>query len=264
MECEKLATDGPEAKTENVRSVERALSIVSVVAASRGSLSVGDIADQMKLHPATVHRLLGTLVRFGWIEQNADTSRYKLGVRLLGLGATALNTHPLVQHSRESLRRLAEVSEFTSYLSVLAGKRVAYLARSAGKLSMNLEFEAGASHPAHATADGKLLLAYLPEGEREQLLEDMDLRGYTEHTFVDKDELNRELSGIRSRGYAVDRGERWDFLRGVAVPVLDPREVVIASLSCYGRVEVTQDMEKHLPQEMMLVAEDFAHRLAIS
>jgi IclR family acetate operon transcriptional repressor len=258
-----LAVESTEEKSENVRSVERALSIVGVVAESRGTLSGSDIANQMKLHPATVHRLLGTLVRFGWIEQNQDTSRYKLGTRMVGLGARALHAHPLIQHSRESLRRLSEISEFTSYLSVLVGKRVTYLARSAGKLSMSLEFEAGASHSAHATADGKLLLAYLPDHERDQLIDGMELRPYTAATIVDKKKLVKELTDIRSKGYAFDNGERWEFLRGVAVPVFDVQETVLSSLSCYGRTELAKDIEKQLPQEMMLVAEEFSHRLAI-
>ena len=193
-----LASEAVDERPDSVRSVERALSIVGVLAENRGSLSVGEVAAQMQLHPATVHRLLATLVRLGWVEQNSDTARYKPGVRLLGVGAAALHTHPLVQHSKESLRRLAEVSEYTAYLSVPAGRRVVYLARTAGKRSMSLEFEAGASQPVFATADGKLLLAYLPESERELLLQALDLRRYTANTLAGKEQLLRELGVRRS------------------------------------------------------------------
>ena len=259
-----MASDAPEERAESVRSVDRALSIVGALAENRAALSVAELSNQMGLHPATVHRLLATLVRLGWIDQNSDTSRYKLGVRLLGMGAAVLHSHSLVQLGRESLRRLADVSECSSYLSVLTGRRVVYLARAGGKLGMSFEFEAGASQPAHATADGKLLLAYLPESEREQLIERMELHRYTEDTIVEADELGRELANIGSVGYAVDRGERWDFLQGIAVPVFDPHEAVIASLSCYGRIELSGETERHLRQEMMLIAEDLSHRLAIT
>jgi DNA-binding IclR family transcriptional regulator len=250
--------------TDGVRSVERAASIMRTLADQRAPLPVGELAAEMNLHPATVHRLLGTLVRAGWLDQNPTTSRYRLGIKLLGLGAVALAANPLMQHGKDSLRRLTEVSDCTSYLSLLIGKRVVYLARHAGKLGMTLDFEAGHTQPAYTTADGKLLLAYLSKSERAKLFARSGFQKYTDKTVTDLDELEAELEKIKACGHAVDQGERWDFLRGVAVPVFGADETVIAGLSCYGRMEITTELENRLSQEMLILAEDLSHRVSVS
>jgi IclR family transcriptional regulator, KDG regulon repressor len=253
-----------EVRNENVRSVERALSILVALAECRSPMSGADLAAQMDLHPATVHRILTTLVRNEWISQNEDTSRYRLGTKALGIGAVGFATHPLLHYGQDALRRLSATSECTSYLSVLVGGRVVYLARAYGPKGMNLDFQPGASQPAYCTADGKLLLAYLPEADRVETLRRLEMRAYTAHTLPTREALEVELEQIHSQGYAVDRQERWDFLAGVAVPVMDGEENLIGSLSSYGRLDLTTELTHFLRQELTLVAEDLAHRLEVS
>ena len=253
-------------RSGSVRSVERAAAIVAILAEQRNPLGVSEIASRMKLHPATVHRLLATLTRLGWLDQELDGSRYKLGNYFTGIGAASVASSALVQHGKEFLRRLSEATGYSAYISVLIGRRVTYLARVAGRLGPGKisDFEAGAiSHPAHTMADGKVLLAFLPQLEREQLFENETLRSYTPATIVDFPVLDQELSLIRAQGYATDRGERFHFNRGVAVPIRDSREAVRASMLCWGPMELTPAIEDSLSQEMTLLSEELSHRLGM-
>lgn len=247
----------------NVRSVERAVSILTTLADQARPLGVAEIASNVKLHPATVHRLLTTLVRLGWVD-HPNSSRYRLGLRMLGVAAFGVAQSPLLSSSRDILRRLAEASGWSVYLSVLIGRRVVDLARSPGRLSQagpTFEFDPGRSHPAYANAAGKLLLAYLPAAERVQLLGSEPLRSFTPQTITDLDDLENEFDAIRAKGFATDRGEQWDFVKGAAVPVFGPNNEVVAALLTIGRFELTAETEMWFRQEMTLLAQELSHRL---
>jgi IclR family acetate operon transcriptional repressor len=261
-----LASEELSERSGSVRSVERAAAIMAILAEQRNPLGVSEIAGRMKLHPATVHRLLATLTRLGWLDQELDGSRYKLGNYFTGIGAATVASSALVQHGREFLRRLSEATGYSAYISVLIGRHVTYLARVSGRLGPGKisDFEPGSiSHPAHTMADGKVLLAFLPRAERELLLENESLRSYTPNTIVDLPTLTSELETIRSQGYAVDRGERFPFYRGVAVPIRDSRDAVSASMLCWGPMELTPELETSLSQEMRLLSEELSHRLGM-
>jgi IclR family acetate operon transcriptional repressor len=247
----------------NVRSVERAVSILTTLADQARPLGVAEIAGYVQLHPATVHRLLTTMVRLGWVD-HPDSSRYRLGLRMLGVAALGVAQSPLLSSSRDILSRLAEASGWSTYLSVLIGRRVVDLARSAGRLSQaapTFEFDPGRSHPAYANAAGKLLLAYKPAAERLQLLGAEPLRGLTPFTLTDLDDLEDEFDSIRSKAFATDRGEQWDFIKGAAVPVFGPDNEVVAALLTIGRFDLTPDTEIWFRQEMTLLAQELSHRL---
>lgn len=248
----------------NVRAVDRAIAILTALSDQARPLGVGELAAMVDLHPATVHRLLATLARLNWVERS-DPGKYSLGLRMLGVAALGVAQSPLLSNSTPILQRLAEVSGWSAYLSVLVGNRVVDLARYPGRLSQaapTFAFGPGRSYPAHASADGKLLMAYLPEEELNALLDQEPLKAFTERTISDRSDFEKELATIRARGFATDRGERSEFVKGVAVPVLAEGNVV-AALLCFGRFELTEEWELWLKQEMTFLAEDLSRRLGI-
>jgi DNA-binding IclR family transcriptional regulator len=195
-----------------------------------------------------------------------DPGKYGLGLRMLGVAALGVAQSPLLSNSTPILQKLAEASGWSAYLSVIIGNRVVDLARYPGRLSQaapTFAFGPGRSYPAHASADGKLLLAYLPEDELENLLAAEPLKAFTENTITDVDELKAELNEIRIRGFATDRGERSEFVKGVAVPVFSEGSVV-AALLCFGRFELTSEWELWLKQEMSFLAEELSRRIGAS
>lgn len=194
------------------------------------------------LAPATVHRLLSTLVKTGWLEQDPKSARYELSVKMLGSAAMVLASSPLLHYGRHFLSGISDTTGLNSYLAVL------------------IKFQVGKMLPFHATASGKLFLAFLPESERHQLLARQgELRRITSNTIVDPQRLEDELEAVRHSGYAVDRGELYEGYCSIAVPVRKAAGDVVAAL-CYGGLlnQLPEDFEAFLLREMIPAAEEFS------
>lgn len=246
-----------------VRSVQRAARIITALAEHPYPMGVVELAQRVMLSPASVHRMLTTLIRIGWVDQNSRTAKYRLGTQLLGIGSTGLITSPVVQHGRVFLTRLAAMTGHHTALSTLVGLRVIHLARSPGRESGRPDFEPGVSQPAHAMADGKLLLAYLPPSERAYLYKVDGLRAYTSRTIVEPLELEQELTRIRKQGYAVDNYERFETGRAVAVPVLDMDGQPLLAMLCLGELENQPRDDERLAQQMQSLAHEMSEYIAL-
>ncbi len=248
---------------DSIRTVQRALAIVRLLAEERRALGVAEVAHATGLPPATAHRLLCTLVEEGWAEQNPQSTQYQLGTAILGTAAVALAYSPLIQAAKATLSDISEMSGLNSFLGVLAGRRVAYLASVRGRDGQDPKFRIGVVEQAHATADGKVLLAYLDPKERQRLFAARtELRRFTERTIVSPEALEQELTNVRAKGFALDDGERtaqWSF---VAVPVRARKGHVIAAIVCGGHESVAPaEKLDWLAHEMKIAADQLSMRL---
>jgi IclR family acetate operon transcriptional repressor len=246
-----------------VRAVERAARIITALAEHPYPMGIVELSSRVALSPASVHRMLSTLIKVGWVDQNSRTAKYRLGTRMLGIGSTGLITSPVVQNGRVYLSKLAEMTGHHTALSTLVGMRVIHLARVAGRESGRPDFEPGVSQPAHAMADGKLLLAYLPAAERSYLYKVDQMRSYTPRTITDPQALERELGCIRDNGYAVDAYERFEATRGIAVPVFDLNGEPLMAMLCLGELENDPLSDAALAREMQTLAAEMSAHIAV-
>lgn len=249
--------------SSSVRSVERAARIVTTLAEHPYAMGILELAERIQLSPGSVHRLLATLVGIGWIEQNSRTSKYRLGTRMLGIGTTALLTNPAVHEGTAYLARLVEATGHDGQLSTLVGMRVVSLAHVASPKTLRpeLKFEPGLAQPAHASADGKLLLSYLSEAERKYLYEVEGLPGYTARTITDVTKLEEEMRQIRAQGYAIDDGERFEDTKSMAAPVLGADQQPILAVLCVGDIDLSPDSQQALARYLVSLARELADRL---
>jgi DNA-binding IclR family transcriptional regulator len=248
---------------ESIRSVQRALGIVRLLAEMRKPLGVAEVSQATGLPPATAHRLLVTLVDEGWVQQDPQSTQYELGTGILGTAAVALAYSPFIQAAKVTLADISELSGLNSFLSVLVGHRVAYLATARGSEGHDVKFRIGVVEQAHAIADGKILLAGLePEKLRALYGGRTQLRAFTASTITTLDDLEIELAEVRARGHAIDREERTEHWFYVAVPVRGRSGRVAAAIVCGGHESVmpAQKLE-WLPHEMHLAAEQLSVRL---
>jgi IclR family acetate operon transcriptional repressor len=258
---------------QNVRALERAARIVTTLAEHPYDMGILELAERIQLSQASVHRLLSTLVNLGWVEQNSRTSRYRLGIRMVGVGTTGLVTNPAVNEGMSFLARLSEVTGHDALLSTLIGLRTVNLARVAGRDTPSPDFRpelradrlgrAAVPQPAHATADGKMLLSYLPAEQRMYLYEVQGLPAYTPNTITDVQELERELERTQERGYAIDDAERFEHSRGVAVPIQGPDRLPMLAMLCVGAVDPVPDWHEPLARYLMPLAREMAERLTV-
>jgi DNA-binding IclR family transcriptional regulator len=251
------------ARPETVRAVERASRIIRALAERPYSMTVRELAARAGLSSTSVHRMLTTLVAIGWAHQNSNTGRYRLGTEILGVGSSGLITDPVIQNGRAFLQRFAEATGHTCFLSTLVGGRVVYLARVEGALVPAFSFEPGLSMPAHAMADGKLLLAHLPQPERDYLYRVEEFRSYTPRTTTEPEALEAEFAAIRASGYAVEQGQRFERFWGLAVPVIWAEGRLSVAMLCIGTGELSPASEAEKHAQMVSTVEALSDHLAL-
>jgi len=252
-----------ETPNQSIRSAERVLAIVDLLAQEPGPQNLLDIAAKLQLPRTTVHRMLTTLVGVGWVEQRSMRSGYQLTERMLGISALALANHVLVNYGRTLLTRFSERTKINSYLGVLAHRRVVLLVGAHGEMMPPYDFQAGLAHSAHANPGGKVLLAYLsPEKRRAIFPPDVELRKLTPMTLTDWDELEEQFAAIRLQGYFIDRGEHLNYRNGVAVPVFDSDGAVRAAMLCTLPIEqASQERMLYLRDELLAAAAELSSLL---
>jgi DNA-binding IclR family transcriptional regulator len=204
----------------SVQSVDRALDLIEALVAAEGEVAITALATRTGLHVSTVHRLLATLLRRGYVRQNPETSRYYAGAKLATLSEGRSRFGELRLRARPLLRSLTEATRETANLVVLDDLQAVYIETMPSPQVVRLFTAVGNRTPLHATGAGKALLANLPAIRRDALLERLDLRGYTARTIVDRAALRRSLDEIRDRGFAIDDEEYDEGVRCVAVAVI--------------------------------------------
>ena len=203
----------------SVQSVDRALDLLEALATAEGEVSITALAARTGLHVSTVHRLLATLLRRGYVRQNPETSRYYAGAKLATLAEGRSRFGEMRVRARPILRAITESTRETANLVVLDDAAAVYIETVPSPQVVRLFTAVGNRVPLHATGAGKCLLAALPAAKRDTLLDRLELRPYTPHTLVDPAALRRALEEARERGFTVDDEEYDDGVRCVAVPV---------------------------------------------
>jgi IclR family transcriptional regulator, KDG regulon repressor len=213
----------------NVRAVERALQILECFDDEHPERGVSEIAQAVDLHKATTHRIMTTLLNFGYLERADDGQRYKLGIRLTELGLKVVRRMDLRREALPYMKQLVEEWDETCDLSIFDSNNVFYVEVVRGNRALTIAAAVGQRVPVHSTASGKLFLAHLPK-EQQDLILGNPLRSYTEKTITSPDELRKQLVEIRAQGFALDAEEFEVGVCAVATPIFNRRGNVIATL----------------------------------
>jgi DNA-binding IclR family transcriptional regulator len=211
-----------------VESVQRAIAVLNVLGGAHGELGTNEIARRTGLNVSTVSRLLATLVDGGLVRHTPATGRYRLGIRILQLASVARENLDIPALARPYLEELTELTGETATLSMPGRRDVLTVDFAQSDSSVRSVAAIGRNSVAHATAVGKVFLAWggqLPEGE---------LAAYTGRTVTDRAALAVQLDMVRAQGWAQAAGEREAELNAVAVPVCDATGRLVAILGVQG------------------------------
>ncbi len=217
------------------KSLQKALRILLHVGQANSELGVTQLATALSLDKATVHRLLKAMEKFELIERNPESEKYRLGIKLHELGTKAVQSRTLPSEAHRFLLDLAQRSGETITLAAALSGGVVCLDRVESPHSIVLlRTPVGARFPAHCTAIGKAVLAYLPQNEAEAIVVQAGLARFTPFTITRLPQLREHLAHIRQRGYALDSQELERGLSGVATPVLSRDGRLIAAVGMAG------------------------------
>ncbi|WP_375486221.1 IclR family transcriptional regulator [uncultured Jatrophihabitans sp.] len=231
-----MSGDGGSARGESggLQSVDRALSVLEIVAQSVQGATVGDVAAELGVHKSTASRLLSTLEGRELVEQVGERGRYHLGFGVLRLASAVLSRLDLVSEAREVLRDVAVTVGETVNLAVLRSHWAVNVDQARGLAAVVAQNWTGQLTPLHATSSGKVLLAHESPASRQLLLDSGGLARFTRYTHTSRPALLTELDRIVESGYGVALEEYAEGLNAVAAPIRNHTRAVVASLSVSG------------------------------
>jgi sugar lactone lactonase YvrE/DNA-binding IclR family transcriptional regulator len=229
----------PPATVAGAGVLEKAMSLLNILSNARSPMTFTELLRAGNLPKATLHRILATLMREGLLRHDAYSKTYQLGFRLLELAHEVWSDFDLRLAAQDELVRLRNDVGETSLLAVLDGDSVVLIASEEAGRDLRLTSKVGLRLPSHATALGKVILAYLDPQKQIEFLKSLPMTTYTEHTLTSIEELRQELDLTRARGYALENMEFDHLIASIAAPIFDIEGRPIGAVSFSG-----------LPQEL--------------
>jgi IclR family pca regulon transcriptional regulator len=217
------------------QSLERGLAVLALFKSGRPLMGVSEIGRELELTRSTAHRYVATLAALGYLQQDRESKRYRLGPRVLDLGFSAINSMDVREISAPHLQQLSDETGHTVNLAILDEHDIVYIERCRasrpGQREIDLNLHIGARLPAYCTAMGKAMMAFLPEEHLATLLAGVELAERGPNTITDDAAFRAELAGIRQTGIALNDEELAYGLRSIAAPIRARSGEVVAALN---------------------------------
>ncbi|MET9760660.1 IclR family transcriptional regulator [Streptomyces sp. NPDC006372] len=210
------------------QTVERAIRVLELI--SESPQHPTDVAASLGVHRTTALRLLQDLCQGGLARKREDGS-FTVGYRLAGLAQSALEQFDLRTIAHSHLLELGRKLRLTVHIATVEDGRVFYVDKVDPQGGVRLYSQIGKPVVLHTSGVGKVLLAYMPEEERAQVLDGYSYERFTDATVTTAGDFAAQLHEIRGRGWAADDGEYEPFINCVAVPVRDGTGAVRTALS---------------------------------
>lgn len=206
---------------ERVQSVERALHVLRVLAEEGMPLRLAEVQRKTGLQKTVAFRLLKTLVASQFVEQEAETGRFQIGIGAFEVAQAYPHGSALIGLGRRFLRTLVEGSPHTAYLATLDGFEIVYLTTVEGTGPLRVHVDPGSRIPAYATAVGKALLGELEDAEIAELARRFGFQQLTPSTITSTRALQQHLRGVRERGYALNTEEAYPGIGAIGAVIRD-------------------------------------------
>ena len=208
---------------------------------------------------------MASLERGGFLEQNPVNGKYRLGLEVFSLGAIVLEQMGLGRTSYPFMEELSQISRETVNLGVLRHGQVMYVQKIESQELLRAGLTVGSRVPVHCTAIGKILLAYMPEPQLEEVVRKRGLAQHGPNCITSLDRLKAHLAGVRERGYSVDDEELEADMRCIGAPIRNHLGVVVAGIAIAGPARrMTYARLDELRPALLNAAEGISRRLGYS
>jgi IclR family acetate operon transcriptional repressor len=211
--------------------LDKGLTLLEALAEHPQGTGVSQVAREVGLPASTAHRLLANLVERGFVSFDSDSRRYYLGLKIFELSNQVALARALSEVALPAMRRLAKATGESVFLAVRDGTDLVYIERVGGESRIQITGAIGSRGPLYCTAQGKAILAFLPESEQAKILTQIRLEPRAPNTITDPRELRKELQRTRERGWAVADEENQEGIRAVGVALINYREQPLAAMS---------------------------------
>jgi len=248
---------GPAAGTE---VLELPLRLLEHLVDSRESIGVSDLARTFDASKATVYRHLRALAKRGYVQQDPATQRYTAGVKLFVLGERLRDRFDVLGAARQEMVRLRDETGQAVTLSTLVENQVVVLELLQGHTIVEFGTRPGTALDLHASAHGKVALAFGPPGLIEQC-NPKTMKAWTPQTLRTRAALDRAVAQVRTRGYSTAANEVLPGVNALAAPIFDHRGGYAGALAIVGS---TQYIAAQPSQQQLALVTGAAQRVSRS
>ena len=197
-------------------------------------ISIAEIARALQMLPSKASRMMKTLEAEGFFNRNPISRKYGIGARLLHAGLLFAHNHPLRSVILPHLEQISNDSKSLTSWAVFERDHVFIVDRMPYMRAAPVHL-LGSNVPLHSSSIGKLFLAHIEEKNRARIIKNLELVEFTPATLSDLNELDQELKKIKKQGYAVDKGETHQYLEGIAAPIFDAQNQIVAAIAISSR-----------------------------
>ncbi len=214
-----------------IKVLDKALKILDAFNEKGKELSSTQIYQALNLNKTTAFRILKILEDSNYLERSPHSLKYRLGFKLYCMGSLVEGLSEIQKIAHPFLVEMVKRCDETVHLAILSHGEALYLDKLEGQKALRIVSRVGMRLPAHCSGVGKILLAFVPEEELEQIIAEKGLPRFTRNTITSGKSLRGELAKVRKQGYAVDNEEIIAGAKCVAAPVRDSDGDVLAAIS---------------------------------
>lgn len=252
--------------TGSPQLLERTFTVLRLFASDQSEWTTTEISQECGLPVPTVHRIVVSLSAHEFLVRDPASKRFRLGPAAIALGRAALSANDLPTVASALLPRLSAQTEETSLLTVptVGNDGSVCLVRFESPHPLRLSVEPGRHLPLHAGASQKAILAYLPEEDRQRVIEG-PLEKFCRRTLDSAEALEEEIATIRSRGWAYSLEETNPGVWGVAIALLNSADYAVAAVGVAGpQVRLSREAVRRSLEATQAVAEELAGSLGMT
>lgn len=214
-----------------MQTVDKAMKLLGYFSVAEPEIGLSELARLASFDKAATRRFLVALANHGFIEQDSDTRKYRLGPAFLRLARIRETTRPLARMVQRSLDELTQATGETAHGSLFSGEHLSIIGVAEPQRPTRVSVDPSQPLPLHATASGLAFLAFLDDDTAQQIVAAMSLRKHTDRTCVSKREFKALLAGTRERGYSMAVRTFDNEVISIAAPIFGATGVAIGAIS---------------------------------
>lgn len=244
-----------------VKSLYKALKLLDYFTEDTPEWGITELANQSGVLKSTVYNILATYEVCGILEQDKQTNKYHLGLKILELSNQMYKNNDIQKIMHTYMEEIVRETGENTYMAKFYGDQIIYIDAAFPKNTISGRNMVGIRADAYCTGIGKVLLAYQKSEVLEHVIE-KGLKSYTDTTIIKPDQLRGEMENIRKKGYAVDNMEHEYGIRCVAVPIFNCEDQVVAAWSLSGpSLRFTDEKIEHYASLLKTNVEEVKYRI---
>lgn len=247
---------------DSVASVLKVFGILQALSEEK-NIGVTELSQKVMMSKSTVYRFLQTMKGLGYVNQEGESDRYSLSLKLFDLSNKALEHQSFLGIADAEMRKLREQTKETIHLAVREDSHIVYINKvSSEHYNLCMSSKIGSQASIHGTGLGKILLAWLDRDLQQDIINSIEFVQYTPKTILTAKQFLEELEKVKVQGYAEDNEETELGLHCFSVPIYNRMGSIIAALSLSTSIfRCNKENEKEFIDKLHIAAAQISKKM---